>query len=206
MLDGLQKLFLPLGAMFLDLPLVDPPFCGAPVCRVSQFSVCCEGQAEYPEDDPIYGTFLTESVVDLGAFDSLDQAIAVIEARTAGDDIGSASEGALSFSPRLFKVSDDDGRLVCAGEVRGEHVNWCVPVVSDEEAEQVSAKIEALQVEASFEMGWDNFSTARRLRFEASVLEGRLVDPLWRDAARTALPMTAKVLDPQKGGSDADPA
>jgi hypothetical protein len=192
MLNSLQKLLLPLGAIFLDLLLVDPPVRGAPARCVSQFSVCCEGQAEYPEDDPIYGTFLTESVVDLGTFDSLDQAIAVIAARTARDDIGSDSEGALSFSPRLFKISDDDGRLVLAGEVRGDTVSWCIPVVSDEEAEQVSAKIEALQAEASFESGWDNFSTARRLRFEASVLEGRLVDPLWRDAARTALPMTAR--------------
>lgn len=199
MLDRLQKLFLPLGALFLDLPLVDPPVRSAPARRVSQFSVSCEGQAEYPEDDPIYGTFLTESVVDLGAFDSLDRAVAVVEARTARDDIGSAPEGALSFSPRLFKISDDDGRLVLAGKVRGDTVSWCIPVVSDEEAEQLSAKIEALHTEASFELGWDNFSTAKRLRFEASVLEGRLVDPLWRDAACTALPMTAKVLAPQKG-------
>lgn len=192
MLDRLQKLFLPLGALFLDLPLVDPPVRSAPVRRVSRFAIRCEGQAEYPEDDPIYGTFLMESVVDLGAFDTLDHAIAVIEARTARDDIESASEDALSFSPRLFKISDDDGRLVLAGEVRGENVSWCIPVVSDEEAEQVSAKIEALHTEASFELGWDNFSTAKRLRFEASVLEGRLVDPLWRNAARAALPMTAR--------------
>lgn len=192
MLDCLQKLFLPLGAIFLDLPLVDPPVRGAPARRVSQFSIRCEGQAEYPEDDSIYDTFLTESVVDLGAFDSLDQAIAVIEARTARDDIGSASDSALSFSPRLFKISDDDGRLVLAGEVRGDTVSWCIPVASDEEAEQLSAKIEALHTEASFESGWDNFSTAKRLRFEASVLEGRLVDPLWRDAARAALPLTAR--------------
>lgn len=137
--------------------------------------------------------------MDLGAFDSLDQAIAVIEARTARDDIGSTSEGALSFSPRLFKISDDVGRLVLAGEVRGEAILWCIPVVSDEEADQLSAKIETLHAKASFEMGWDNFCTARRLRFQARVLEGRLVDPLWRDAARTALPMTEEVLDPQKG-------
>lgn len=192
MLDRLQRLFLPLSAMFLDLPLVDPPVRGAPARRVSQFSVCCKGQAKYPEDDPIYGTFSMENVVDLGAFDSLDQAIAVIEVRTARDDIEAASEDAMSFSPRLFKISDDNGRLVLAGEVHGDTVSWCIPVVSDEEEEQLSAKIEALHAEASFELGWDNFSTAKRLRFQASVLEGRLVDPLWRNAARAALPMTAR--------------
>lgn len=58
MLDRLQKLFLPLGALFLDLPLVDPPVRSAPARRVSQFSVCCEDQAKYREDDPIYGTYL----------------------------------------------------------------------------------------------------------------------------------------------------
>lgn len=187
-----QKLSLPPGTSFRDMPAVDPFAFDVVPRRPTRFSVTCEGEAEYPEDDPVYGTYWVESVADLGPFDSLDQAIVEIGNRTDRDDIGSVCEDALSFSSRLFKISDDDGRLVLAGEVRGAKVSWCVPVVSHEEALQVTSKIEALHSSASFELGWDNFSTARRLRFEASILEGRLVDPLWRDVAGAALSTTAR--------------
>lgn len=193
MSNRLQKPSLPPGTFFPDLPVVDPVACDATPCRFTRFSVTCEGEAEYPEDDPIYGTYWVESVVNLGPFDSLDQAIVDIEDRTDRDDIGSAAdEDALSYSPRLFKISDNEGRLVLAGDVRGAKVRWCVPVVSDEEALQVTSKMEALYSCASLESGWDNHSTASRLRFEANILGGRLVDPLWRTVTSAALATTSR--------------
>src|SRR3546814_17586277 len=92
-------------------------------------------------------------------------------------DLTDASD-ALSFAPELIIVRDRDQRLVLAGQVRGDNVRWCIPVASDDETEQIVKEVAELRGEASYEAGWDNFSTAQALRFRARVLEVRHVDCL----------------------------
>ncbi len=118
---------------------------------------------------------------------SLDQAIACVEGIARLERIDTGEDNALDFEPRLFVVLDDEQCQVLAGEPWQRGVRWCDPVASDGEARLVVEKASKLRGEASIEVGWDNHDTARRLRFRASVLEGRLVHSDWRQMARAAL-------------------
>ncbi|SMH27933.1 hypothetical protein [Mesorhizobium australicum] len=149
--------------------------------------VDCLGEIEYPEDDPIYGSYTVPHTVELAQCASLAEAIACVERLARQDEIATGEDGALGFLPRLFIVRDGEHCLVLAGEPWRRSVRWCEPVASDGEARLIVEKASKLRGEASFEAGWDNHSTARSLRFRASALEGRLVDPSWRQAARAAL-------------------
>lgn len=191
MISRFQPRILSLGTVFLDFPAPDLPVSAPPASHATQFTVNCTGKTHYPEDDPIFGTYEIEETVNLGECTSISDAIAFAEARMASDDIGPDHDDAVSFSPGLVRVVDGDQRLVLAGEVWGAGIRWCMPVTSDDEARQVADDASRLHAEACFEAGWDNYCTARRLRFQASVLEGRLVDPFWRAAARAALTTAA---------------
>lgn len=164
----------------------------ANVAAVRRFPlrVTCLGEIEYPEDDPTYGSYTVPDTITLAACDTLDAAIACVERFARQDDIPTGDDDALRFRPRLFMIRDGEQCLVLAGEPWRYCIRWCEPVASDGEARLVVEKASKLRGEASFEAGWDNHSTARRLRFRASVLEGRLVDPYWRQAARAALLQT----------------
>lgn len=125
----------------------------------------------------------------VGDSHTIADAIQLIEGRLAQAEFDlDDRNGLLSFSPRFFVVRDDKQRLAFAGQVWGAEIQWWSPVSSEEEADEVRAEADRLREEAAFEAGWDNFSTARNLRFQAVVLEGRLVDPIWRDGVRAALP------------------
>lgn len=156
-----------------------------------QFIITCQGNVEYPEDDPVFGTWLTPSTLVLGKCDLIEDAMSLAQVRVSQHDfdLTDASE-ALDFAPELIVIRDRDGRLVLAGQVRGDTVRWCIPVASDEEASQIVKEVAELRSEASYEAGWDNFSTAQGLRFHARVLEGRLVDHFWRHHTRQVVPAT----------------
>lgn len=158
----------------------------------SQLFVSCEGEIEYPEDDPIYGTYWMGAALDLGRCGLIEEAMALAAAAIQADrfDLGDDSE-AISFSPEYIEIVDERRRLVLAGRVRGYKIDWCEPVLSNVEALQVRKKVGELRSEASFEMGWDNFSTARGLRKDARALGGRLVDACWRDHTRLAISTVA---------------
>ncbi|MCQ9148094.1 hypothetical protein [Ochrobactrum sp. BTU2] len=157
------------------------------IIEASPLRIVCSGIVEYPEDDPVFGTYCVQHALVIDGCASIEEAIGVIHDRIARNDLGSDADGALSFTLRLFTVLDDEQRLALVGEVRGGSIRWCPPTLSDEEASHVAAQVARLRAEASFEAGWDNSGTAENLRFQADVLAGRLVDPFWRDAARTAL-------------------
>lgn len=149
--------------------------------------VTCLGEIEYPEDDPIYGSYSTVTTIELAQCGSLDEAIAFVEGIARQSRIVTGDDDAIGFQPRLFVVVDSEHRQVLAGEPWQRGIRWCDPVASDGEARLVVAKASKLRGEASLEAGWDNHSTARVLRFRASVLEGRLVHPDWRQTVRAAL-------------------
>lgn len=157
-----------------------------------QLFVSCEGVLEYPEDDPIYGTYWMAAALDIGRCGLIEEAIALAAASVQADrfDLDDDSE-ALSFSPEYIEITDESHRLVLAGRVRGYKIDWCEPVLSNVEALEVRKQVGKLRSEASFEMGWDNFSTARALRKDARALAGRLVDAHWRNHARLAISTVA---------------
>ena len=132
----------------------------------------------------IYSTVTT---IELAQCGSLDEAIAFVEGIARQSRIVTGDDDAIGFQPRLFVVVDGEHRQVLAGEPWQRGIRWCDPVASDGEARLVVAKASKLRGEASLEAGWDNHSTARVLRFRASVLEGRLVHPDWRQTVRAAL-------------------
>lgn len=149
--------------------------------------VTCHGEIEYPQDDPVYGTYTMPGTVTLAECASLDESMACVERHAQQEDLPTGEDDALGFLPQLFTVLDGEGNLVLAGEPWRHGVKWCDPVASDDEARQVVEQASKLRAEASAEAGWDNHTTARRLSFRARVLEGRLVDPWWRQAVRAAL-------------------
>lgn len=93
---------------------------------------------------------------------------------------------------QLVLIRDSLDRLVVTGEVHcGGRIRWCEPTASDAEAADVARQVDDLRGEASYEAGWDNHSTAERLRQRARVLAGRLVDPFWQAHARRAVQASA---------------
>ncbi|MCC4595421.1 hypothetical protein NRY95_05480 [Xanthomonas campestris pv. phormiicola] len=150
-----------------------------------QFSITCFGEIEYLEDDPVYGTWRRSHSLDLGHHGLIEDAKALAEAVIAQRDFDLLDyPEALAFHPERIQIRDRSNCLVLAGQAWGNCVRWSIPVASDEEAGEVAKRANALRDEASFEAGWDNFSTAQGLRLQASVLEGRLVAHFWRVHAR----------------------
>ncbi|MEF9606309.1 hypothetical protein O4J55_29855, partial [Paracoccus sp. PXZ] len=73
--------------------------------------------------------------------------------------------------------------LVLAGEVRAGIVLWQQPVASDAEARRVVTEASRLRGMAFAASGRGDAASARDLRYRASLLEARLVDPFWRETA-----------------------
>lgn len=153
-------------------------------------TITCAGEVQHVEDDPALGTWWQQQTLTVGHCASIAEAIAFASYAVEHGGVPLGDHEALGFSPRLFVILDRDLRLVLAGEICTSDIRWCAPVASDTEARQVVEFASRIRAEASYEMGWDNYSTAKRLRHEASVLEGRLVDPFWRDEVRRALKET----------------
>lgn len=164
-----------------------PAIAALAAARKYPLRITCLGEVRYPEDDPVYGSYTVVQTVELGQCDSLAEAIASVERFAGQDRFETGDDDAMGFEPRLFVIIDSEQCQVLAGEPWRRGIRWCDPVASDGEARLVVAKASKLRGEAAFEAGWDNHSTARDLRFRASVLEGRLVHADWRQTARAAL-------------------
>ncbi len=153
-----------------------------------QFTVTCQGYVGYPEDDPIYGTYWMPSVLELGQRGLIEDAMALALACVSEDEFDLNSDtDAVGFRPELILVRDSLDRLVLTGQVWGAGIRWSEPITSNEEAAAVANQVDDLSGEASYEAGWDNYSTAEGLRLRARVLAGRLVDPFWQAHARRAI-------------------
>lgn len=157
------------------------------LARKLPLRITCLGEARYLDDDSLSSVYCAPRRARLGECDSLDNAITAIERLVREDRIDIHDDSAVAFSLRLFIVEDNEHCLVLAGEPGQHGVTWCDPVASDGEARRVVDAASKLRGEAFRQATSDNHSVARTLRFRASVLEGRLVHPDWRQAARTAL-------------------
>jgi hypothetical protein len=94
-------------------------------------------------------------------------------------------------APQLLAILDRDERLVLAGAASDHAVAWCHPVSSAAEARDVVTEASQLRAQAGRAAAWREPDLARRLRHRADLLDGRLVDPLWRAFAARALQVAA---------------
>jgi hypothetical protein len=93
-------------------------------------------------------------------------------------------------APQLLAILDRDERLVLAGAASDHAVAWCHPVTSAAEARGVVTEASQLRAQAGRATAW-GADLAQRLRHRADLLDGRLVDPLWRAFAARALQVAA---------------
>ena len=93
--------------------------------------------------------------------------------------------------PQLLVILDRDARLVLAGAASDHAVAWCQPVTSVVEARGVVTEASQLRAQAGRATVWGEPDLAQRLRHSADLLDGRLVDPLWRAFAARALQVAA---------------
>ncbi len=98
---------------------------------------------------------------------------------------------ATDATPQLLAILDRDARLVLAGAASDHAVAWCHPVTSGAEARGVVTEASQLRAQAGRAAAWGEPDLAQRLRHRADLLDGRLVDPLWRAFAARALQVAA---------------
>jgi hypothetical protein len=98
---------------------------------------------------------------------------------------------ATNTAPQLLAIFDRDERLVLAGAASDCAVAWCHPVMSATEARGVVTEASQLRAQAGRASAWGEPDLAARLRQRADLLDGRLVDPLWRAFAARALQVAA---------------
>ncbi|HBM3184904.1 TPA: hypothetical protein LVM22_001169 [Klebsiella oxytoca] len=153
-----------------------------------QFQIRVIGLTEYPEDDPVYGTYQREEVLTVcesstitGAVEKLIRLYETDSWPVRDDDedyydpnLGHDC-GPVSFSPRFAKVFDRDNRPVLNGDFSCG-LTWFMPLTSRNDISTLQAKQNALREEAALEASWDNYSTARDLRTQAARLELYLVN------------------------------
>jgi hypothetical protein len=94
-------------------------------------------------------------------------------------------------APQILAILDRDARIVLAGAASDHAVAWCHPVTSAAEARGVVTEASQLRAQAGRASSWGEPDLAARLRHRADLLDGRLVDPLWRAFAARALQVTA---------------
>ena len=92
---------------------------------------------------------------------------------------------------QLLAILDRDERLVLAGAASDSAVAWCHPVTSAAEARGVVTEASQLRAQAGRAAAWGEPDLAQRLCHRADLLDGRLVDPLWRGFAARALHVAA---------------
>lgn len=94
-------------------------------------------------------------------------------------------------APELLAILDRDERLVLAGAASDHVVAWCNPVTSAAEARGVVTEASQLRAQAGRAAAWGEPDLVQRLRHHADLLDGRLVDPLWRAFAARLLQVAA---------------
>lgn len=145
--------------------------------------VSCQCRAHW--DDPALDQLRFEREVDLGIFGDLAAAMAKAATSVAPGLIAADRDPDLRLVPQFVTVLDADHCLVLAGEVQTGVIAWCHPVASDAEARRAVSEACRLRSGARAAVDAGNPTGADALILRASALEGRLVDPFWRDLARS---------------------
>ncbi|WP_438853101.1 hypothetical protein [Brevundimonas nasdae] len=128
-----------------------------------------------------------DRTIPLGDAASPEEAMTLAVMRAARGDIRIGQDDTLHFQPRLIVVQDNALGLVLAGEIRAGIILWQFPVASDSEARRIVTEASRIRGLAFAASGRGDHGSARDLRYQASRLEARLVDPLWRETAAELL-------------------
>lgn len=94
-------------------------------------------------------------------------------------------------TPQILAILDRDERLILAGAASEGAMAWCHPVANAAEARAVVSEASQTRAQAIRAAEWQEPDLAQRLRHRADLLDGRLVDPLWRAFAAAALRIAA---------------
>ena len=171
----------------LDLPLPILPTTGARGVPPG----CPSGNSDLSH--PFALTLSRRAPADL----MLGRAVPLILAHFA--TLAEAMQGAIDHAEgiapdaatQLLAILDRDERLVLAGAASDHAVAWCHPVTSAADARCVVTEASQLRAQAGRAAAWGEPDLAVRLRHPAELLDGRLVDPLWRAFAARALQVAA---------------
>jgi len=123
-------------------------------------------------------------LVPLGECDRPDVAMRIASLSLSSGEICAGSANLPLFRPRIMLIQDRDHGLVLSGEIRADTILWQTPVTSDSEARHVVIEASRLRGMAFRET---DAAAASKLQDRAAVLEGRLVDPFWRETASDLL-------------------
>ncbi|AOR77824.1 hypothetical protein [Novosphingobium resinovorum] len=143
--------------------------------------ISCLGVASTGAGDDA-GSF--DRMIPLGECPSPEEAMRFAALRLSRSDICTGPDSFPHFRPRIMLIRDRDHGLVLAGEIRASVILWQQPVTSHAEARRIvteASRLRGLAFRTSAP------AEARELRYRAAVLETRLVDPFWREAAADLL-------------------
>ncbi|MCG3472344.1 hypothetical protein L7750_18780 [Xenorhabdus bovienii] len=154
----------------------------------SQFTVIVTGKSEYPEDDPIYGTYEAKRTLEVCKGSTLTKVIRKLNAMLRKDkwpfrdenvdyydpDFG-RDMGPLGFNPQSVMIYDRYGRKALGGRI-AKKVIWALPITQKADLDALHKEYKRLNSEGSYQSGWDNHSTARSLWHSAELLMLHVVD------------------------------
>ena len=146
--------------------------------------ISCRCRAHW--DDPALDQLCFEREVDLGTFGDLAAAMIVARTTVTSGLIAAGSDPALCLAPQFITILDAKHCLVLAGDVKAG-IQWCAPVDSDAEARRVVTDACGLRAAARAATDLGDPASAAALLTRARSLEGRLVEPFWRDLAAAAV-------------------
>ncbi|OYX11974.1 MAG: hypothetical protein B7Z15_10790 [Rhizobiales bacterium 32-66-8] len=138
-------------------------------------------------DDPALDQLRFEIEVDLGTCGDLAAAMTVALNAVAPGLIAAGRDSALRLAPQFITILDVEHCLVLAGDVQAGLIRWCAPVDSDAGARRVVSEACGLRTKARAATDVGDPASAAALLTRARSLEGRLVDPFWRDLAAAAV-------------------
>lgn len=158
------------------------------------FIVKVKGEMEYPEDDPVFGTYTKIKIISLIEAVSIREAVnAVIDAENENnwrirdpekdyyDDELGRDMGPISFTPNTIEILDRDGDRVLSGDFKSG-LKWTNPA-TEEEMLEISKEISTLRREAYHQGLIDNHGTGRDLYAKADRLNCRLISSKYREHA-----------------------
>lgn len=147
--------------------------------------VSCRCRAHW--DDPALDQLCINHEVDLGTCGDLAAAMTLARKTVASGCVDVGRDAALRLVPQFVTILDSEHGLVLAGEVQSGSIRWCAPVDSDVEARRVVNEACGLRAKARAATDAGDPASAAALLTRAQALEGRLVDPFWRDRAAAAV-------------------
>jgi len=128
-----------------------------------------------------------DRTLPLGQCPSPEEPMDLAVLRVSRGDLHADPNDTLRLHPRIAVIQDRVYGLVLAGEIRAGIILWQQPVASDAEARRIVTEASRLRGMAFAASGRGEHGSARNLRFRASLLEARLVDPFWRETVAELL-------------------